>query len=103
MNQEQRRKLYEKGFNDGVDSLESFYIEALYGAAALAAHREFGFDQEKCFQLLNCINDIITNNFTSQDVIHDAWKECGLKVVFTEGKLDTFEPFEKVVDEVSHS
>lgn len=95
--------MYEKGFNDGVDSLESFYIEALYGAAALAAHREFDFDQEKCFELLNAINDIITNHFTSPEIIHEAWKECGLKVVFTEGKLDSFEPFEKLETEVSNN
>ena len=78
--------MYEKGFNDGVDSLESFYIEA---------HRSFGFDDEKCLQLLNAMNDIVTNHFTSQDIIHDAWEEVGLKIVMHDG----IEPFQKIHEE----
>lgn len=87
--------MYEKGFNDGAASTESFFIEALYGAAALAAHRSFGFDDEKCLQLLNAMNDIVTNHFTSQDIIHDAWKEVGLKIVMHDG----IEPFQKIHEE----
>lgn len=91
MNQEQRRKLYEKGFNDGVDSLNKFMIEALYGAAALAGHREFGFDTDQCLTLLNSMNQIVTEHFTSAEIIQEAWDEIGLHVVMDDG----IEPFQK--------
>lgn len=98
MNQEQRRKLYEKGFNDGVDSTQEFMIKSLYGAAALAAHREFKFGSTRCQKLLNAMDRIVTDYFTSVEVIDAAWKECGLKIVFNDG----IEPFQRIEEEEKH-
>ena len=96
MNQEQRRKLYEKGFNDGVESTQDYMVKALYGAAALAAHREFGFGSTRCQRLLNKMDQIVTEIFTSWEVVDKAWEECGLKIAF---KDDPMEPFQKIEGE----
>lgn len=95
MNQEQRRKLYEKGFNDGVESTQDYMVKALYGAAALAAHREYGFGSTRCQRLLKTMDQIITEYFTSWEVIDKAWEECGLKIRFK----DPIDKFVKVEDE----
>lgn len=94
MNQEQRRKLYEKGFKDGVDTTQDYMIKAVYGAAALAAHRTFGFGAARCQKLLLAMNEIITDVFTDAEIIQDAWRECGLKIVFGDG----IEPFQMLED-----
>ena len=96
MNQEQRRKLYEKGFNDGVESTQDYMVKSLYGAAALAAHREFGFGATRCQRLLDRMDKIVTEIFTSWEVVDAAWEECGLKIVFG-NPLD--EKFVKIKEE----
>jgi len=92
MNQEQRRKLYIQGFNDGVDSTQDYLVKALYGAAALAAHREFKFGSARCLKLLNAMDKLIMEYFTSQEIIDKAWEEVGLRIRFR----DAIEPFEEV-------
>ncbi len=92
MNQKQQRKLYDKGFKDGVDTTQDYMIKAIYGAAALAAHREFGFDAAGCQKLLLSMNTIITDVFTDAEIIMKAWEECGLQICFTDG----IEPFQLI-------
>lgn len=85
MNQKQQRKLYEKGFQDGVDTTQDYMIKAVYGAVALAAHREFKFGAQRCQKLLLTVNHIITDVLTDAEILQDAWRECGLKIVFSDG------------------
>lgn len=99
MNQEQRRKLYEKGFKDGVDTTQDYMIKALYGACALAAHREFGFGAARCQKLLMTMNHIITDVITDAEILQNAWRECGLKIVFDDG-IEPFQLLEKGETEV---
>jgi hypothetical protein len=82
MNQEQRKKLYQKGFDDGVEAVEEMVVKATYAAAALAAKHLHRFGPDRCVKLLTEMDRIIVESFTSAELIDQALKEIGVKIVF---------------------
>lgn len=85
----------EKAWNDGVAAanraMGDFYIRTCYAAAALAAHREFGFGAARVRKLLAAIDRIVLEEFTSDEAIDGVFAEIGLR-------LDFDDPFERVTE-----
>lgn len=85
----------ENAWNDGVAAanraMGDFYIRTCYAAAALAAHREFGFGAARVRKLLAAIDRIVLEEFTSDEAIDRVFAEIGLR-------LDFDDPFERVTE-----
>lgn len=92
---QQVKDAYDKGFEEGFMAVQGHMIKNLYGAAILAAHREYKFGPDRCLRLLNAMDKIVTEYFTSEEVIDAAWKECGVQIVISDG----IEPFQKIEEE----
>lgn len=85
MNQRQLQKEREKWFMEGVIATQDNMAKSLYAAAALAAHRQFGFDTQKCADLLMAIDRIVCDYFTSEEVVNDVLKELNININFKDG------------------
>ena len=85
----------EKAWNDGVAAanraMGDFYIRTCYAAAALAAHREFGFGAGRVRKLLAAIDRIVLEELTTDEAINKVFAEIGLR-------LDFNDPFERVTE-----
>lgn len=85
----------EKAWNDGVAAanrtMGDFYIRTCYAAAALAAHREFGFGAARVRKLLAAIDRIVLEELTSGEAIDKVFAEIGLRLEFDD-------PFERITE-----
>lgn len=90
MNKKQYTRTRQEGFQRGVEQTTS----ALFAAVAMAAHREFKFETDKCARLLNEAYHIMLEQISSKEALDACWKEVGLRINFEE----PFDPVEVTED-----
>ena len=73
---------YNRGVDAGYKHGTEQTFETLFAAICLAVEELYGFDGDKCVELLNCVHDKVYYALTAQDVIQEVFERLGLTINF---------------------
>lgn len=77
-------KEYERGYKAASDDLAGFHQKMFYCAIALAAHRLFKFGGRRIIKLLDDVDQIMTEEICTCDIIERCKRETGVDINFKE-------------------
>lgn len=72
---------YDTGYKQARKELTSFAMMMFYCATAIAAHRLFGFGETRIARLLDDIQQIMTEEIGTEDIIERCRRETGIDVI----------------------
>lgn len=76
---------YNRGVEDGrkeyVSRLAPYQMKFFYSAAGIAAHDLFGFGETRIIRLLDRIQEIMTEEISTGDIIERLKQETGLDIM----------------------
>lgn len=71
---------YDIGYKQARQELTSFAMQMFYCAAAISAHRLFGFGETRITRLLDDIQQIMTEEIGTEDMIERCRRETGIDI-----------------------
>lgn len=71
---------YETGYKQARQDLTSFAMMMFYCATAIATHRLFGFGEARITRLLDDIQQIMTEEIGTEDMIERCKRETGIEI-----------------------
>lgn len=75
---------FEKGRKEGFMQASHHTVKSTYAAILIAAHKLFGFGQERGIRLLNEVHSTILDTLTTQELADRAFDEIGVEIDWTE-------------------
>lgn len=75
---------FEQGREEGFMQASTHTTRCLFGAMLIAAHKLYGFGQERCIRLLNLTYQTTLETFTTMEMAERAFDEVGVEIDWTE-------------------
>ena len=75
---------FEQGREEGFMQASTHTTRCLFGAMLIAAHKLYGFGQERCIRLLNLTYQTTLETFTTMEMAQRAFDEVGVEIDWTE-------------------
>lgn len=72
---------YKKGKHDALAWASEYYQPFFYSAIAIALHREFKFGETRMIRALETVQQIMTEEICTADIIERCRRETGLDIV----------------------
>jgi uncharacterized glyoxalase superfamily protein PhnB len=76
------KKAYEKGVDDGGTTITENLGVTFTAAMCRTLHEKYGFGKKRLVEIMERMNEIMLNTFTTIDAVQSVYREIGLK--FTE-------------------
>lgn len=96
------KREYDHGHADAMRQCSEMMTKFYFAAAAIALHRDFGFDLDQVTQVTQTMYNIITTELSSGEIVDRCWKETGL-IISTESMRDNCEldagPIDELINE----
>lgn len=72
---------YQRGYASARKDLVDFAMSSFYASIAIALHRRHGFDEDQITDVLDDVQQIMTEEITVHDLVNRCREETGLEIV----------------------
>ena len=79
---EDLKRVEDQGYANGVSVGIENTMKTCYAAICMVLNGQYGFDSDKCKDVLNAVDERITMSLTSEESIREVWDEMGLTIEF---------------------
>lgn len=83
---------WEDGRQYGFNQAAWPIIRGCFAGVCIAAHDEFGFDEDQCFRLICKLNDTITYALSHEELVEETLKRTGIEIRLG----DALEPVQRI-------
>lgn len=78
--QEDLKRTYKKGFDEGFRAAGMEITKCCYAAIAIVVHEEYGFDSEKTIEAMRKVQDKVIYTFHHSELAEELMKKAGIEV-----------------------
>ena len=76
-------KSYHEGYDDGARIAAENTLKNIFAAVALVLHEDYDFDDNRCMDVLNAIDQKVIYALDSREMVQQVWDDLGIEMTFS--------------------
>lgn len=81
-------KSYHEGYDEGARIAAENTLKNIFAAVALVLHEDYDFDDNRCMDVLNAIDQKVIYALDSREMVQQVWDDLSIEMRFDGNPLD---------------